>query len=73
MRTYSFIVFSAMLLASPVAARDIGSSSVPLPEITTTQGVSAQAEQKDDISPHRGSGRRDFYLPILRDDNYFAW
>lgn len=68
-----FIIVSALLLASPVSALDIRSSSVPLPETTTTQRVSAQAEQKDDISPHRGSGRRDFCLPIFGDDDSVAW
>lgn len=73
MRTYPFLIVSALLLATPVSARDVSFSSVPLPEITTTQRVSAQAEQKDDISPHRGSGRRDFSLPIFGDDDSVAW
>jgi len=62
MRTYPAIFLSTLLLAtivSSVAQREIRSPSSQSLEARTTHRVSAQAEQKDDISPHRGSGRRE--------------
>lgn len=65
----SFFV-SALLLglvswnATQSQVRSSGSSEI----IASRALLSAQTEQKEDVEPHRGSGRRRFHGEVLRED-----